>query len=346
MTGAHKNRWSVLPRGRLLAAALVVTMLGFTSDPVRGQDGIVVPEPFLVFDTELVSLDLTGVPVPIPLAQDPFNLLGDSVNGYGFVDSDVLIQLSSQNAGPPSLGKAIAFPGSQPSGGLIREFKLFPELFPPPTPLTPGEITGLDGQNFTVDSFFDVFFDITVTDVDSRPGRDYAGQPDGASFTLPNNFAEDMISGYVTTFLAAEPNFGLIPPPEVSPYIGHFDITIPLNGDINGNGEPDKLKFTLATHSVGDGTATFIILPDGTVIDSFDSAAALDGAILDIIDDPPFSIGGLLPNGAADPGLFGGPTTATSLLQNQIVPEPSTLVLTVFGLLSLVCCARRRRERP
>jgi PKD repeat protein len=37
----------------------------------------------------------------------------------------------------------------------------------------------LDGEQFFVDSFFDVFFDITVTDVDARPGRDYAGQPDG-----------------------------------------------------------------------------------------------------------------------------------------------------------------------
>ena len=35
--------------------------------------------------------------------------------------------------------------------------------------------------------------------------------------------------------------------------------------------ENDKIKFTLATHSVGDENRTFIVLPDGTTIDEFDS---------------------------------------------------------------------------
>jgi len=65
------------------------------------------PPIVLQFDTELVSMNLTGGPFPLPLASDPANLLGDSIDGYGFVNSDVVVTLSSQrpvNAGPPSLG--------------------------------------------------------------------------------------------------------------------------------------------------------------------------------------------------------------------------------------------------
>ena len=44
----------------------------------------------------------------MPLASDPGNLLGDSVEGYGFVNSEVTLTLSSQrlvSPGPPSLGQ-------------------------------------------------------------------------------------------------------------------------------------------------------------------------------------------------------------------------------------------------
>ena len=39
-----------------------------------------------------------------------------------------------------------------------------------------------DNSHFIVDSFFDVFFDITITDID--PGKDFTGQPDGAVIPL------------------------------------------------------------------------------------------------------------------------------------------------------------------
>jgi hypothetical protein len=153
-----------------------------------------------------------------------------------------------------------------------------------------------------------------------------------------------MQSNYVRLFDKDAPNFGLIPPPEVAPYIGHFLIEIPLGGDVNGNGENDKLKFTLAAHSVGDTSRTFIVLPDGTVIDAFDSAAALSGAIVDQSSDPPFTIGAIDPmTGVPDPAAFGGPTTASSRLLNPIVPEPSSLVLLVAGN-ALAAAIRRRRS--
>jgi hypothetical protein len=135
-----------------------------------------------------------------------------------------------------------------------------------------------------------------------------------------------MQNSYTAIFDQNAPNFGLIPPPEEAPYIGHFNIEIPLGGDINGNGENDKIKFTLATHSVGDENRSFIILPDGTVLDTFDSTAFLEGAVVDESTDPPFSI------------RLTGPTTASSTLLNppQTVPEVgSTAGLLVLGILGL-----------
>ena len=195
-----------------------------------------------------------------------------------------------------------------------------------------------------MDSFFDVFFDITVEDVDARPGRDYAGQPDGVSIVLQDNGPANMHSFALTTFDAAAPNCGLIPPPEADPYIGHFDIEIPLGADLNGNEINDKIKFQPVTHSVGDGNRTFIQLPNGTTIDQFDSAAFLEGAVVDESTDPPFTIGALLPNGLPDPAAFGGPTTATSTILNVVLPLPASAWM---GLSLLTGCgvigALRRR---
>jgi hypothetical protein len=276
----------------------------------------------LVFDTELVSLNLSGGPYPVPLASDPANLLGDSIDGYGFVDTEISITLSSQRPpegtppgpGPASTGKACA---TIELNGLNAQLPcLFDGLTP--APIDPAE---LDGQLFFVDSFFDVFFDITVTDVDFRPGRDFAGQPDGASILLPDNGPAFMQSIYEAVFDMEAPNFGLVPPPEVAPYIGHFQIEIPLGGDINGNGENDKIKFTIASHAAGDENRTFTQLPDGTTIDEFDSAAFLAGAIVDESTDPPFTLGAGSPVAPAfsGPGALSGPTTATSTLLNPLL---------------------------
>lgn len=304
-------------RSALIGCLALGLMLG--ARPGAAQQ---TPPVLIEFDTELLSLNLAGGPFLMPLASDPGNALGDSVDGYGFVNSNVLLTLSSQrpaSPGPRSLGTAIAL--NRDAGTAA---------FPQQVGTQPIDPNALDGQQFFVRSFFDVFFDITLTDVDLRPGRDYAtGTP---TISLTNVGPASMQSNYSVLFDKDAPNFGLIPPPEAAPYLGHFDIRIDLP-DINGNGTPDRLKFTLATHAVDDTGRTFITLPDGTVIDAFDSTASLAGAIQDQTSDPPFTI-----------GMLTGPTTASSTLVNPLVgeiPEPSTLLLGAFGALGML--ARRRR---
>ena len=288
------------------------------------------------FETELVSLDLTGGPYPLPLVTDPTNLLGDSVEGYGFLDCEVTVTLSSQrpvDPGPPSLGAAIAIADTVLSGQTVNGLDL----------LDPAQ---LDGELFHIDSFFDVFVDVTVTDVDARPGRNIIPfEPLGATGTalaLHDVGPAPLPVLYDATFDAGAPQFGLFPPPQSEPFGGQLDIRVPLGIDINRNGEDDMIKLTLGWLAAQDENRVAITLPDGTVIHEYDSAGFLGGVVADESADPPFTIGGLLSPGQPDPAQFGGPTTASSLLLNPVLPEPATLSVLLLGALVAIVRTRRR----
>ena len=335
---------------RMAAIVALGGALGMAGRPADAQDWCVeAPEycgSLLRYDTSLTSFSLNGGPFLMPLASDPTNALGDSVQGFGFVRTQVSLSLSSQNGGPASIGKAIAL--AEPSGLVsgITRFLIDDAIQRDIADFGPIDPNQLHGRPTLVVSFFDVFFDITVTDVDTRPGRNFAGQLDGASFSLRNTVAARMESAAgsdgTLIFDKNAPNFGLLPPPAGDPYIGHFNIEIPLGGDINQNGINDKIKFSLVTHSVGGANRQFITLPDGTVVDSFDSAAALAGAVVDETTDPPFLIGAIDPlTGLPDPSSFGGPVTAMSKLATPMVPEPSQAMLAIIG--GVATLFRRRR---
>jgi hypothetical protein len=293
----------------------------------------------LEFETELVSLNLSGGPFPMPLGADPGNALGDSVDGYGFVRSNVSMIVSSQRAVDPgsrSMGEVCAYlagPGEVFAGSSVHAASLTN-----PPMIDPEE---LDGQQFFVDSIFDVYFDITVTDVDERPGRNFAGQPHGASIVLQDN-PTVFQSSYAAIFNKNDPAYGMFPPPQVDPYIGLFGTEISLGRDVNGNGENDMLRFTLGAFSAGDEGREWIRLPDGAVIHQIVDPAFLEGAVLDESSDPPFTIGARLPNGLPDPDAFGGPIVMTSRLLNPVVPEPTTVAALTLGALAALCRQRRR----
>ena len=264
--------WS---RGKQMAALTALSLLGTLAPAVSdahtftGCEGA--PGSCLLWQTELLSMSLSGGPFAIPLGP-----------GYAEVDSTIAISESSTRR---SLGMARA----TPAGG--------------------GPIDTSAGQQFFVDSFFDVFFDITLTDVD--PVDNYFN---GAPVLGPIGLGPaHMDFNEIRTSNGVGPTFGLIPPVGDA-YLGHFDIKIKFGVNFGGGSEPDILEFTLATHTVGNITNTFI--EGNTQEDTFDSTLAVNGLVHDQTADPEFSF------------TLTGPTTARATL----VPSPGTLSLMLTGL--------------
>ncbi len=290
----------------------------------------------VLWDTEMVSLNLTGGPFLMPLASDPANLLGDSVDGYGFVDSDVQLTVSSQRVipGPASLGQHQGFDFGSVLGGSGVQPAFDPADF--------------EGQPFFVDSFFDVFFDITVTDVDGRPGRDYVGELDGASIVLEDIGATPAQSNSTQTFSQSDPIFDLVPP-ESDPYLTLLAFNVPLGLDVNVNSENDDVAFTLGVLGLQDASRNFTTLPGGVVNLDADIASFLEGMIADTSGGVPFLVGAQLPSGLPDIAAFSGTGSITfdlvNSLQGQAIPEPSTFAISVLGLSSLGMIGRPRRRR-
>ena len=294
---------------------------------------------WLEFDLTLEEMNLTSGPFLMPLASDPLNSLPDSVDGYGFVESTATLTLSSQrpvNPGPATTGKLFAYSvGENPPSGND------------PPPINPDE---LDGSGFAVYSFLDIFFDLTLTDVDSRPGRDFAGQPDGASISVID--VGDRVTGVlkIQNFDKDAPNFGMFPPRDGwdSTFTSPFLLELPL-GDINGNGEFDAIELFFGHFSPVEESIQFPEWPDvpWPIVSDYGTIAVLYGKVGDSLTDPPFTIGSLLPGGLPDPNAFGGPTTATSTLRNPVIPEPSSLAIwSLIGLAGIgVGCWRRKRNR-
>jgi hypothetical protein len=183
----------------------------------------------------------------------------------------------------------------------------------------------LGGGLFDVSSFFDLYFDLTITDIDAV--NDFGGRADGAVLTYQNAGALHFTTSYQATFNANTPNFALFPPPETAPYVGSF--ALPLGADFNRNGTDDKLTLDLAL-TLLDANRTFITLPDGTVIDNLDVSMSFGGGVSDV-DDPPFG-----------PLTLTGPTAVVSQVVGS-VPEPSSMLLLGLGIAAGAVRRARRR---
>lgn len=236
---------------------------------------------------ELVSMDLVGGdPVtvqlkqfPLPLATDPTNSLPGlpaSIDGYGFVLSDITITLSSQ-----------------PSTGYVQLIKTNP-------PGVPGPNTIQNGDEFQVDSFFDVFYDIEVTDVDTRPGRDYFGAAPPPVLTWPDVPTEDTVASLPSTTCTADTSLPLLGCMDELLYVGDTPYVIPLNFDVNDNGEDDVLKFKI--HELFLGGDSYDLSSGDIEVTYPDSFFDIEIEISDESSDPPFDIQ-LIPEPPDPPGI-------------------------------------------
>ena len=290
---------------------------------------------------ELVQMHLVSAsPIPIPLASDPGNLLQFSTEGYGFVDSLIEIKLSSLNTSP----------GPQSLGSM--QLKL---VNPIPHP-GPNEVSS--GDTFQVDSFFDVFYDITITDVDTREGRDFFNHPHGASIVLQNLGPVRLSADYLCNADVLLPVMGCLPQLANELYVGNLPLSIPLDVDINANGENDKIKiknqnlvlgaFAESQFVAGDYKVSFESFnpPDSPFDDDFDSFIDIrDAIVADESADPPFvgvlNLGPpviiLVPAPGALPPLPDFPDDNDGqVIGGEIIPVDTTALLLAGSQTSLV----------
>lgn len=249
-----------------------------------------------------------------------------AVDGYGWVNSNIAITLSSQrqsNPGAASVGRAFL--------GVPSAFPTVADVVAAAVAAGCADGVGQAGNVNTggtvcVNSFFDVFFDVTVTDIDATAG--FLGGQGPQSVALLDQGPTFLQQRSECIADASQPNLGCLPPVG-SAYIGHFQVVLPLGVDVNGNGADDVIKFDFVAHDVGGVTNTFI--QGANVIDTFNSTINGGGSVEDALADPPFTF------------TLTGPTTAQQrIVFPAQVPEPGTLALMAAGLGFVAWQSRRK----
>jgi len=273
--------------------------------------------------TPITVFDGTGTG-SIPLASDPGNALGDSVDGYGFVDAAATISASP----------------TESSGGVTT--------------------IGFDLTTLmvSVSSVFTLHLDLTLEDADARAGRDFAtGSPVTPTRLSPLviEVAGELDLLALLAALAALPGDAteaeqynaILAAAAATATVTHTitDAKYALGVDVNGNGTPDVM--TLGTTDL-DTTALELDFTDGDLEELV--TAILDGTLTDpLVIEAGVSVAGLgltfmgdVFDETADPPFTISFVDVTIASEATSVPEPSSLLLLLAAGVGLILLARRR----
>lgn len=231
--------------------------------------------PVVSVDTQISRLSLTGE-----------SLMGlERLSGGGYDELMVQMNLSSSNA----------------TGRTMLTLPSFEAVS--------------SGDALAVESFFDVFFNLTLEDTD--PSKNFLP----ALGSGPLSFFSSLtlsVRGAPCIADTSRPNYGCVLPTGIAYQSG--PVIFDLGADIDGNGFGDVIElliadFTLSNPSMG---------PDGI---TYDTLATIEGGVMDLIADPPFTFN------LSGPTILAAPPIP--------VPAPATLALLGAGL-GVLGWARRR----
>jgi hypothetical protein len=277
----------------------------------------------VVVTTPITIFDGTGSG-SVPLASDPGNALGDSENGYGFVNATAAISASP----------------TKPSAGT--------------TTVT------FDAGTFGVhvSSVFSLNLDLSLVDVDDRPGRDFAANFGQLTPTKPLEISVEgdadvfallnaLLALDLTTATDAEVLAAIVGAATVTQTV--TDAKYVLGVDVNLNGTPDEMILrtmdldpAALTLDVTDGDLDALVdaITNGAITNPIEIEAGVSvsgvnltftGEVRDETTDPPFTLTFL--------DVSFGTAQATDL------PEPSSLLLLLAAALSLLAAVDRARAR-
>lgn len=252
--------------------------------------------PQLFFDTEITSLSLSGGPFALPLGP-----------GWSNVDTNVgATKAQDHNSSRSNKTASVISPGDPDN----------------PDPIDPMR---LHGAGYQIESFFDVFFDLTFDSI--LKTTNYGGAvPLVLASDTTARLTRTPLSPY--TFDSNAPDFGMLSSSDnqnrALEHRGHVTVLkISMGGDEDFDGEDEEL--TLRSDGIVlttvPGSDSFLTLPDGSIEHTFNTTLFVAASIDDSNTSVPFTVGPLF-----------GTITEVGRLSNAIVPEPASLLLLLIAL--------------
>lgn len=280
----------------------VLSLTLLASFSLNGDTAATAAEPPQLFaDSDIVSLELSGGPFTLPL-------------GPNWSDIDVMVGAScpqDHNSSRSNKTGSIISPGDPND----------------PDPINPHE---LDGTSYRLESFFDIFFELSFDS--PQLSLNYGG---GGPLVVETDSAVQLANDPPAPFVFDKhaPLFGMLDTRALE-HRGHVTVLkIALGGDEDLDGVPERLSINGGdiVFNPMSGTEKFTLLPDGSMQHTFDVQLSISGVLEDDNTSIPFVFGPLT-----------GTVVEVGSLRNALVPEPGSLAL--CGLVGAATLGWRRRR--